>query len=111
ELAELYEARWQIETNLRHLKQTMHMDVLRCKTVDGVRKELWMYLIVYNQVRLLMLDAAQRQRVPPDRISFIDALEVLRHRGPRVAAMLMLVVNPHRSGRHEPRVIKRRRDR
>lgn len=111
ELAELYEARWQIETNLRHLKQTMHMDVLRSKTVQGVQKELWMYLIVYNQVRLLMLGAAERQHVEPDRISFIDALEALRQHGPTVAATLKLVVNPHRPGRHEPRVVKRRKDR
>ena len=111
ELAKLYETRWRIETNLRHLKQTMHMDVLRCKTVEGVRKELWMYLIVYNQVRLFMLGTAERQGVPPDRISFIDALEALRQHGPTAAAMLKLVVNPHRPGRHEPRVIKRKKDR
>lgn len=114
ELAELYEARWQIETNLRHLKQTMGMDVLRCKTVRGVQKELWMYLIVYNQVRLLMLDAATRQGVPPDRISFIDALDVLCYCDPRVAWPVALLVNPSRrsgGGRHEPRVIKRRKDR
>jgi len=110
-LAELYHARWQIETNLRHLKQTMGMDVLRCKTVEGVKKELWMYLIVYNQVRLFMLDAAERQGVPPDRISFIDALEALREYGPLLAAMLRLVVHPRRPGRHEPRVIKRKKDR
>jgi len=60
ELAELYRARWSVETNLKHLKQTMHMDVLRSKTVEGVQKELWVYLIVYNQVRLFMGDAAER---------------------------------------------------
>ena len=103
--------RWQIETNLKHLKQTMGMDVLHSKTVPGVQKELWIYLIVYNQVRLIMLDAAERQGVPPDRISFIDALDTLRHRGLIVAVALTLVVNPLRPGRHEPRVIKRRKDR
>jgi hypothetical protein len=69
ELAELYGARWQIETNLRHLKATMKMDVLRSRTPEGVEKELWMYLIVYNRVRLAMLDAAARQGAPPDRVS------------------------------------------
>jgi len=110
ELAQLYGARWQIETNLKHLKQTMGMDVLRSKTPQGVQKELWVYLIVYNQVRLFMLDAAGRQRVAADRISFIDALDALRH-GPRLAAPLTLAVHPSRPGRHEPRVIKRRKDR
>ena len=111
ELAELYGARWQIETNLKHLKHTMNMDVLRSKTVQGVQKELWVYLIGYNQVRLLMLDAAERQCVSPDRISFIDALDAVRHRNLILAVALTLVVNPLRPARHEPRVIKRRKDR
>jgi IS4 transposase len=49
EVAALYGQRWQIETNFRHLKQTLHMDVLRCKTVAGVQKELAMYALVYNK--------------------------------------------------------------
>ncbi|MDP7347839.1 MAG: transposase [Phycisphaeraceae bacterium] len=114
ELAELYSARGQIETNLKHLKQTMGMDVLRSKTVEGVQKELWVYLIVYNQVRLFMLGAAERQGVAPDRISFIDALDALdalRRRNLIVAVTVALIVNPLRPGRDEPRVIKRRKDR
>ncbi len=111
ELAELYGARWQVETNLKHLKQTMGMDVLRSKTTLGVQKELWVYLIVYNQVRLFMIDAAQRQGVEADRISFIDALDALRHRGPHVAATITLTVHPKRPSRDQPRVIKRRKDR
>jgi IS4 transposase len=71
ELAELYGARRPLETNLKHLKQTMGMDVLRSKSPDGVLKDLWVSLIVYNQVRLFMLDAAERRGVPPDRLSFI----------------------------------------
>ena len=35
-LAELYGTRWRIEENLKSLKQTMKMDVLKCMTVDGV---------------------------------------------------------------------------
>jgi hypothetical protein len=111
ELAELYHSRWRIEVNLRHLKHTMKMDVLRCKTRDGVLKDLWVYAMVYNRVRLLMLDAAQRQGVPPDRVSFIDALDALRHRRPRTLLSLALRVNPLRPQRCEPRVIKRHKDR
>ena len=62
---------------MRDLKQTMKMDVLRCKSVDGVLKELIVYGIVYNLVRLVMGRAANRQRVAVDRISFIDALRWL----------------------------------
>ncbi len=107
ELAELYGARWRIETNLRHLKTTMRMDVLRCKSVDGVTKELWVYVIVYNLVRRVMLDEAQRRGAEPDRVSFTDALDALRHgEGDRP-----LMLNPDRPGRMQPRTIKRRKDR
>ncbi len=109
-LADLYESRWQIETNLGYLKTTMNMDVLRCKSPDGVTKELWAYMIVYNLVRMLMLQAAQQQDTSPNRVSFIDALDVLRYRPPDVPVPT-LTINPHRPGRHQPRVIKRRKDR
>jgi len=108
DLAELYRSRWQIETNLKHLKTTMGMDVLRCKTVDGVTKELLAYAIAYNLVRLAMLDAAERQGVPPDRISFIDALDVFCFGGDPDTP---IQINPDRPGRDEPRRIKRPKDR
>jgi hypothetical protein len=110
ELAEQYLGRWEIEINFRHLKTTMGMDVLKCKTVEGVLKELAVYVLVYNLVRLVMLRAAGRQKVPPDRISFVDALRWLRDArdSDDPEAMLDLIVNPKRPGRVEPRVVKRR---
>ncbi len=107
ELAEQYFGRWEIELNFRHLKQTMKMDVLKCETVDGVLKELAIFTLVYNLVRLVMLRAAARQKVPLDRISFVDALRWLcaTH---DTNVLIDLVVNPRRPGRAEPRVIKRR---
>src|SRR5271166_1307376 len=72
-LADLYGQRWQIETNLRHLKRTMKMDVLHSKTVAGVLKELIVFALVYNLVRTVMQAAAVQQAVPVDRISFADA--------------------------------------
>jgi DDE family transposase len=107
DLAELYGQRWQIETNFRHLKQTLHMDVLHCRTVDGVQKELTMYALVYNLVRLVMREAARRQEVDVARISFIDALRWLAACGVH-DAVWQLVVNPERPNRIEPRVRKRR---
>ena len=106
-LAELYEQRWQVETNLRHLKTTMKMDVLHCHSVDGVLKELAMFALAYNLVRLVMLEAARRQNVPLDRISFVDALRWLRNATPGTP-LPKLIVNPLRPGRVEPRVLKRR---
>lgn len=107
ELAQLYFDRWRVEVNLRHLKQTLHMDVLRCKTVAGIHKELRMLALVYNLVRLIMLEAAKQQRVNVERISFIDALRWLVHVRPG-ESLCTLIVNPLRLGRVEPRVVKRR---
>ena len=106
-LAKLYERRWQIETDLRHLKQTLGLDVLRCKTAPGVMKELLVFVTVYNLVRRVMLDAARRQDVAPRRVSFVDALRWLRQAGPGERPPA-LVVNPERPNRLEPRVRKRR---
>lgn len=107
ELAKLYEQRWQVELNLRHMKITMKMDVLHCKTVEGVMKELTMYALAYNLVRLVMLEGAKRQKAPVDRVSFIDVLRWLQTATPGTP-LPRFVVNPKRSTRFEPRVKKRR---
>lgn len=107
ELVRLLGERWLIETQLKSMKTTMSMEQLHCKTVEGVLKELKMYLIVYNLVRLLILNAAEQQGVPRERISFADALARLRH-GSILVLCVALEVVPLRAGRAEPRVVKRR---
>ena len=107
ELAALYGQRWQVELNLRHLKTTMRLDVLHCQTVDGVLKELTLFALAYNLVRLVLLEASRRQGEPLDRMSFVDALRWLRTAEPGTP-LPKLVVNPLRSYRFEPRVVKRR---
>jgi hypothetical protein len=107
QIAELYRQRWEIETNLRHLKQTLHMDVLRTKTVAGIQKELAMFAIVYNLVRLVMLRSAKRQGVAVNRISFIDGQRRLCHaRSQSPLRKLGIVLD--RPNRYEPRAKKRR---
>jgi Transposase DDE domain len=106
-LVELRLRRWDVESNLRHLKITMGLDVLRCKTETGVRKELAVFCMVYNLVRVVMLEAARRQRVPVARVSFADALRWMRHARPG-DRLGDLIVNPSRPGRIEPRCRKRR---
>ena len=105
-LAELYGVRWRVEQNLKHLKQTTKMYVLKCTTVEGVLKELTVYAIVYNLGRVVLMNAAARQDVDVERISFIDAVRWLREM--KANALPKLVVNPARPGRFEPRVRKRR---
>ena len=106
ELAQLYFDRWQVEVNLRHLKQTLHLDVLHCKTLAGVRKEVCMIALVYNLVRLVMGAAAQQQKVVPDRISFLDALRWLCNARPDEPLRKLIVYRVRH--RAEPRVRKRR---
>ena len=107
DLARLYRQRWQVETALAHLKTTMRMEVLHCKTVPGVLKELTVFAIVYNLVRLVMCQSATLQRLNIERISFIDALRWLGALGSEVP-LDALIVNPLRPHRVEPRVKKRR---
>ena len=107
-LAELYGIRWRVEQNLRDLKQTLGMDILKCKYVDGVMKEIYAFVMIYNLVRLVAMEASRRQGVPPERISFIDALRWLRMVQEEESEMMHLIVNPLRLNRFEPRVRKRR---
>lgn len=111
QIARLYQLRWEVETNFRHLKTTMKMEHLKCKTPEGVMKELMVFVLVYNRVRLAMNQAAARQRIDDvNRISFIDALRWLATtlQGDRARAMPRLIANPPRPGRWHPRVKKRR---
>jgi hypothetical protein len=107
DLAALYRQRWQVETSLAHLKTTMRMDVLHCKTVSGVLKELTVFAIVYNLVRMVMCQSAMLQHLDVERISFLDALRWLGAPSTGVP-LIALIVNPARPDRVEPRVKKRR---
>ena len=107
DLAELYRQRWQVETSLAYLKTTMQMDGLRCKTAAGVLKELTIFALVYNLVRMVMGQSAILQHIGVERISFVDALRWLG--APSTGIPLgALIVNPSRPHRTEPRVKKRR---
>jgi hypothetical protein len=108
ELIELRLTRWMIETNIRHLKMTLGMEVLKCKTLEGVRKERLIFLLVYNLIRIVMLRAARRQKVNVNRLSFADTLAWLRYGDLSVCPELK--INPLRPGRLEPRVIKRQKN-
>jgi hypothetical protein len=99
--------RWEVETDIRHLKTTMNMEVLRCQTPQGVLKELAVFTAVYNLTRAVMLESARRQKVKPTRLSFADALAWLCHAEDDHGWPALKVV-PERPGRVEPRAVKRR---
>jgi hypothetical protein len=98
---------YNIETSLAHLKTTMRMEVLHCKTVPGVLKELTIFAIVYNLVRVVMCQSSTLQHIGVERISFLDALRWLSASSTGLP-LLALIVNPARPYRIEPRVKKRR---
>ncbi len=107
DVAALSHQRWEAETHLGQLKTTMKMDVLHCTTVLGVLKELTIFAMVYNLVRLVILPSAHYQQVEVTRMRFLDALRWLG--APDSGVPLEgLPINPSRPYRVEPRVKKRR---
>jgi hypothetical protein len=106
-LADLYHRRWQAEVNLRHLKDTLGMGVLRSRSVAGVERELLAFALVYNLICALRTVVALHLGTTPARVSVVDVLRLLRHGLARGAAAA-IVVNPDRPARHQPRVVKRR---
>lgn len=87
ELAGLYRARWNAELDLRSLKQTLQMDVLRCKAPGLVRKELWAHILAYNLIRTIMAQAAVAHDAEPRSISFKGAVQTLEAFQPVIALM------------------------
>jgi len=123
QIVDLYGRRWDVELDLRHLKSTLGMDVLRCKTPSMVRKEIYIYLLAYNLLRGLMWSAGTTYGTPPLRLSLQGTRHHFNNFIPEFLAasfqkclqiyctLLKVIVHkavPLRFGRSEPRVRKRR---
>ena len=123
QLAKLYQLRWEVEVDLRHVKTTLGMDELRGKTPQMVRKEIYAHLMAYNLLRALMWEAGMTQGVSPLRLSLQGTRQHLRNFMPELISavskqrqrlyrtLLYLIVQQpllERPGRSEPRVRKRR---
>jgi Transposase DDE domain len=119
----LYEQRWSGEVDIRSIKSTMPMDVLRCKTPEMVHKEIWAHLLAYNLLRTAMAVAASATGIEPRQVSFKGAKQALtafapkieaarpEDRAPLIDAMLAVIAYHRvgdRPGRWEPRARKRR---
>ena len=124
ELAELYKARWEIETALGSLKTQMKGAgvVLRSKTPDGVIQEIWALLCAYHAVRDLTAAAAALARQDPLRICFVNALNGVRgpvgppglfplcqlnRLSPASLGLIAAVASRDRQGRSNPRQAER----
>jgi hypothetical protein len=124
ELGQLYRWRWQIELDLRAIKTYMHMDVLRCKSPDMVRKEIAVHLLAYNLVCAIRAQAAHFQELLPRQLRFMATLQLLgatsaylSYASPDVLvsqcrqffAGVATLLTLSRPDRVEPRRVKRRR--
>ena len=120
ELKVLYRCRWNVELDLRNIKTTLGMEQLRCKTPEMAIKELWVYLLAYNLIRLLMAQAALLADQIPRQLSFKHTVQIwiawqqrsgATNDAVSINALLVLIAEPRvglRSGRVEPRALKRR---
>ncbi len=123
QIGDLYDRRWDGEVDIRSIKSTMQMDILRCKTPDMVHKEIWAHLLAYNLLRTVMAVAANEHDIEPRKVSFKGAKQALtafapkieaarpEDRGPLIDAMLTTIAYHRvgdRPGRWEPRAQKRR---
>ena len=123
EIADLYRCRWHVELDLRAIKTALGMDIVRGKTPSMVRKELWMYVLVYNLIRGVMATAAVHAGLVPRMLSFTGALQAVNVFGmallfaavsarPALLEALYGTISAHRVGqrpdRVEPRAVKRR---
>ena len=119
----LYERRWDGEVDIRSIKSTMQMDILRCKTPDMVHKEIWTHLLAYNLLRTVMAVAANENGIEPRQVSFKGAKQALTAFAPKIEAArpedrprlidaMLATIAYHRvgdrPGRWEPRARKRR---
>lgn len=120
ELNGLFVQRWHVEVDLRHIKTTLGMESLSCKTPSMCEKEVWVYMLAYNLIRLLMAQAAVNAGVLPRELSFKHTLQVWMAWSQRqflcdapedTAGLFSLIAQIHvgnRPGRVEPRLVKRR---
>jgi putative transposase len=126
DIADLYGFRWNAELDIRAIKQTLHLDHVRCKTPEMVRRELWVTLLAYNLIRKVIATAAARHQKQPRQLGFTRACQsilaswMLLATGacqdvPALYTTLLAHIAAHevanRPGRIEPRVLKRRRHR
>jgi DDE family transposase len=123
QFGDLYERRWEGEVDIRSIKSTMRMDILRCKTPEMVHKEIWAHLLAYNLLRTAMAVAASENGIEPRKVSFKGAKQALTAFAPKIEAArpegraalidsMLSVMAYHRvgdrPGRWEPRARKRR---
>lgn len=117
EIVKLYKLRWECELDIRSIKSVMGMSWLSCHTPEMLARELLVYLLAYNLVRITMCDAAKVSDRQPRDLSFKGAKDAWLIFGKdeqtteSYAWLLWGIADVplrKRPGRREPRKIKRR---
>jgi len=120
ELKALYQKRWHVEVDLRNIKTTLGMETLSCKTPEMVEKEMWVYFLAYNLIRLLMAQSALLADILPRQLSFKHTVQLWLAWSQQMQAvgiqvnegnLFVLIAQKtvgNRPGRIEPRAVKRR---
>jgi len=126
DLAQLYGFRWNVELDIRQIQQTLHLDHVRCKTPQMVRRELWVTLLAYNLIRKVIATSAVVHKKQPRQLGFTLACQSILaswmffstgsccdSRAMYNVMLAHIATNEvaNRPGRIEPRVLKRRRHR
>lgn len=122
DIADLYRRRWQVELNLRSIKTSLGMELLTAKNPKMVEKQIWIYALTYNLIRLQMARIAKIYDRLPHETSFTataDAvgtaifLRTLGGLDPSIVMQLEKMLAHfkvgNRNNRYEPRVLKRRK--
>lgn len=117
-ISDLYQSRWNIEVDFRNLKTTMGMAELSCKSPDMCEKEIWIYFLANNIIRILMAQSAANFKLKIRSISFKNTLQIwnsiaLKYKGAlNVIEYFLFLIARHqvgkRGGRVEPRAKKKR---
>lgn len=87
EVVRLYSKRWNIETDLRSIKKTIHLETLNCQTPDMIAKELTLAITAYNMVRAVINESAQRTGMDPRQYSFSRVMDLINSWLPHLACI------------------------
>src|SRR3954463_1589815 len=86
QFGDLYERRWEGEVDIRSIKSTMQMDVLRCRAPEMVQKEIWAHFLAYTLPRTVMAVPAGENGLEPRQVSFKGAKQAVTAFAPKIEA-------------------------
>jgi Transposase DDE domain len=121
EISDLYWKRWNAEVDIRSIKHALHLDILRAKTPEMIRKEIWCHLLAWSLLRGIIVESAKQNELHPRELSVKGTMQAVESFTPAMMAIdgneaiyhaMLSTISSHRvanrPGRQEPRLNKRR---